>query len=47
MIFWTFGPNFGHFLDFLDFTIYKPPYKNFWKKNQGPMSAGNVTTVES
>ena len=47
MIFWTFGLNFGAFLIFFNFFIYRPPYKNFWKKNLGPMSAGNETTVES
>ena len=45
--FWTFGPNFGAFLNFLIVFIYKLPYKNFWKKNLGPMSAGNETIVES
>ena len=40
-------PKFWAFFGFFGFFIYKPPYKNFWKKNLGPMSAGNETTVES
>ena len=40
-------PKFWGIFEFFYFFIYRPPYKNFWKKNLGPMSAGNETTVES
>ena len=45
--FYDFLDIWPKFWAFFGFFIYKPPYKNFWKKNLGPMSAGNETTVES